>query len=138
MSDYCEWPEFFTTKWPVAKKDHKCCECRAPIKVGERYGNFTGKWPGDKIRTYKQHLICEMACRYIRDKFQDGECIGFGELWEVWDEYKQTSASVSKWPELKNYRSIVANYIWLKKKKRPLFFKTNEEVWPSLKRDRGF
>lgn len=135
MSDYCEWPDFYTTKWPIAKKEHKCCECYAPIKVGERYGNFTGKWPGDKIRTHKQHLICEMACRFIRDKIQDGECIGFGELWEIWDEYKAKHNGDER---QKNYRSIVANFLWQKEKKRPLFFKTKESSWPSLSRDRGF
>lgn len=112
--DYCEIPEFFDANWPIARKQHKCCECGQPIHTGEKYGKFTGKWAG-RMDTYKQHLDCEKACVYIRDKFNGGDCIGFGELFERWRDYGQVEDR--KHPE---YRSIVARIIWRTRKEQRL------------------
>jgi len=31
----------------VAKKQHRCCECRRTIEIGEQYENFAGKWDAE-------------------------------------------------------------------------------------------
>lgn len=83
----CERPEFYSTKEYVARKVHECCECSAPIVVGEKYFYCIGKWDGE-ISCHKQHLLCEETCEFIRDCIEK-DCIGFGCLKEWWDEYKQ-------------------------------------------------
>lgn len=112
--DYCEFPEFFSAQWPVAKKKHKCCECDQPIHPGEKYGRFTGKWDGD-LGSFKQHLDCEKACVFIRDKFQQGECIPFGTLFEFYDEDDQLS---KKYEDSLEFRKIMARILWRKRKER--------------------
>ena len=76
----CEIPEFFNVTEPKARNQYRCCECAAPILAGEVYVYCVGKWDGG-MNTYKQHLLCANACRWIRDD-SDGECIGFGDLKE--------------------------------------------------------
>jgi hypothetical protein len=47
---YCgesELPTMFRQTWHVARKEHKCCECRDTIKIGERYERSFGVWDGD-------------------------------------------------------------------------------------------
>lgn len=106
VSDWCEIPEFYVEAWPKANKVHACCECSALILPGEKHGKFTGKWDG-RMRTYRQHIVCCEACVFIRDKFQDGECIGFGELSEYYKEY--TFKSDEHGQEL---RRKMAKIIW--------------------------
>lgn len=83
----CSMPEVFTSKTGiVARKEHKCCECKGSIHKGEAYYYCQGQWEGDFSR-YRQHLNCKEACTMIRDNFFQGECIGFGELFEYYHEY---------------------------------------------------
>lgn len=133
MYDYCERPEFFSGSWPVARKEHKCCECGQTIFIGEKYGSFTGKWDGD-VDTNKQHLECEEACRYLRDFITDGECIPFGGLHDdCWD-----MPSFKTGQNNKDFRSVFAKALWRKKKGRPLtFFKPREIINKSLNNDRA-
>ena len=109
---YCEIPEFFDAQWPVARKQHRCCECGQAIHIGEKHGKFTGKWDGD-LSTYRQHLDCEAACVFIRDEFQDGECIGFGQLWEYWQDY-----SCKGYPRSFEFRKIMARIIRRERRER--------------------
>lgn len=76
----CELPAFYATEEVCAAKVHKCCECIAPIEVGEKHLICTGKWDGT-IDRYRQHLLCAQACMMVRDEFND-DCIGFGQLFE--------------------------------------------------------
>ena len=39
-------PEWHRTSRPKAAKPHRCEECAAPIKAGERYRYDVGKWDG--------------------------------------------------------------------------------------------
>lgn len=39
--------ECYTTKFPVARKEHKCEFCRKKIAVGEKYSCFSGKYDGE-------------------------------------------------------------------------------------------
>ena len=65
MSDYecyCEPQEgeacdVWTTKMRVARKSHKCCECREEIKAGDRYEYIFSVFEGD-IYTYKTCEFC--------------------------------------------------------------------------------
>lgn len=83
---YCELPKFFNSKTGVrSKKVRRCCECAVPIPAGEPHYVGTGCWD-DGVQTYRQHLACKEACTTIRE-MQDGECIGFGELWEYWHDF---------------------------------------------------
>jgi len=69
-------PEVCRTEIRRAAKEHRCCECGATIKVGERHQYVTGKWDGfwDAYRT------C-MPCKAVRD---DRMSCGwaYGRLWE--------------------------------------------------------
>ncbi len=78
----CELPLFYSHWEVTARKSHTCCECIAPINPGERHFVASGMWPdGDKPKRFRQHLLCEKACEYVRDYFND-DCIGFGQLFE--------------------------------------------------------
>lgn len=82
MRGYCEnMPEFYSWSEPVARKAHRCCECDALIVKGEKHFSCTGKWEGG-ISTFRQHTLCMEACMYVRDKLNDGDCVGFGSLRE--------------------------------------------------------
>ena len=133
MSDYCEIPEFYSVTWPKARKLHKCCECGRDIFVGEKYCRVNAKWDGD-VRTEKQHLDCEEACRYYRD-FINMECLYFGELFDMDDSWP------SKKSKHKDVRSIMAKVIYRAKKNRPLkFFKPRKihNEWLAKDRERGW
>jgi hypothetical protein len=83
---YCEFPEFYSESLPKAKKPHRCCECAAPIEVGEKHLYYRGKWDGE-FDTGRQHMLCREVCMELnrpgREKY--GECeIPFGGLWEYW------------------------------------------------------
>lgn len=57
---YCDvdsYPEFFSDNSHVAKKQHKCSECRGPIYPGEKYRRRSGKWDGE-VRSYTQCIAC--------------------------------------------------------------------------------
>lgn len=103
---YCEWPDFFSSRYPRARKVYKCCECLGPILPKEQYGYHVGKWNG-KVKSFRQHLLCEKACVYIRDKFNAGECIGFSDLWE-WVRDEGSLGNHKKDPDVREFRKIVA------------------------------
>lgn len=84
-------PEFYTWSEPVARKEHECCECSAPILNGEKHFCGRGKWEG-KIDTYRQHMLCCEACMWVRDKIED-ECIPFGALQVWYGEYAHEALS---------------------------------------------
>ncbi len=75
-SDHDYYPDFFVEEWPVAKKEHKCCECGEAIKPGQKYHKVAGKWEGD-FSTYK---TC-MPCHNIREHYCPHGYV-FGELAE--------------------------------------------------------
>jgi hypothetical protein len=72
-----DWPAtVFSSSVRRAAKEHRCCECRETIKVGDHYEHVTGLWDGH-WSTYKTCLLCVE----IRTHFA---CDGwiFGQLWE--------------------------------------------------------
>lgn len=66
MLDACwcnyDHPEFYRKTVQVARKMHKCDECRGHIMKGERYEYVYGKWDGD-LGVYK--TCC--GCLALRD-----------------------------------------------------------------------
>lgn len=115
---FCEIPKFFSCSWRNARKEHRCCECGKPIFKGERYGSFSGRWE-DRFDSFKQHLECEDACVFIRDNFNSGECLYFGELFE--NEYESTYYPKDEL-KYRQYRRILARVKWRKHKGTPLKF----------------
>lgn len=107
----CAIPEFYSHSEPVARKQHLCCECRAPILPGERHFAWRGKWDGS-MNSGRQHLLCMEACMLIRDKLNDHECIGFGELFEFFDEMQTSSAEGRKHEAIGQLRNMMARIKW--------------------------
>lgn len=106
MSWFCDdsdGPSFYSWKEPKARKAYSCCECDAPIRTGERYFVVTGKWEGG-ISRFRQHLLCLETCMYIRDNITNGECVGFGTLWEFWTDCRQKNNK----PEVIKLRNLLA------------------------------
>lgn len=111
-------PTFYVTNEQKARKEHPCCECRAPIRKGEVYLECRGKWDGS-ISTHRQHLLCAEACMLIRDKFEF-ECIPFGMLKEWVHEWKQEMpAQHRQRPEVIALRSLMAKIFWREYKGKP-------------------
>ena len=109
----CMIPEFYAYSEPVARKQHQCCECHAPILPGEKHFHYRGKWDGH-LETGRQHLVCMEACMLIRDHLNDGECIGFGQLndflGDAWDFLDRKAAK--KCEHISKLRSLVAAIRW--------------------------
>lgn len=84
---YCdlEEPSLYALREPLARREHDCCECAAPIIRGERYLRVAAKWPGDKKpQVLKQHIACAEACEAVRDADLYGGCLAFGGLNDFW------------------------------------------------------
>jgi len=80
-TDY-DVPEFFQSTWHTARKEHRCCECRQPITVGQRYERIAGKWEGQ----FDTFSTCE-KCADLRDSLNDVTCPAIGNLVETYTEY---------------------------------------------------
>jgi hypothetical protein len=81
--------EFYAESWRVARREHRCCECRRTIRPGERYQRASGKSDGD----FWMAKTCAQ-CAEIRKAFVCGsweferlwECIA-EELFPVWQTH---------------------------------------------------
>lgn len=109
---YCELPSVYDHTEPVARKRHKCCECSAPILKGEKHFHAWGVWDGRRS-THRQHIVCMEACMMIRDRFNDGECVGFGCLKEEFSELPTWHKERSRRDHvLLKLRSLMAKILW--------------------------
>ena len=63
---FCDYeaPEFFVERMRVARKSHKCVECRRGIAPGEYYEYTSGKWDGD-FSVYKTCLRCQAVRKFV-------------------------------------------------------------------------
>lgn len=104
-------PDFYHWSEPIARKPHRCCECRAPIEKGEKHFHARGKLDGE-ISVYRQHLLCMEACMTIRDEFQGGECIPFGALMDWMHEYKFDLREDRHKEPVKKLRGLMARIRW--------------------------
>lgn len=75
-------PAFSSIKFRVARRDHKCCECRNVISKGSEYQYVSGMWDG-VIHTYK---TCT-NCADLRDSLSDVTCWYYGGLSDAYNEY---------------------------------------------------
>lgn len=84
---YCDYdaaPEFFSEKFVVAKKEHKCCECGKTIAVGAEYEYVSGKWDG----SFGSFKSC-IKCSDLRIALAEVSCPYYGGLFEEYWEYLQ-------------------------------------------------
>jgi len=57
----CEIPVVYEVKTVKARKQHKCCECRGIIEIGESYNIHSGLWAGE----WGNYKVCP-ECDEIR------------------------------------------------------------------------
>lgn len=87
MAEYCDMgPECYSFAEYRARKEYRCCECRTPINLGEKYLRCFGVWEGE-VSTFRQHILCAEACEWFRDGINEGDCLPFGSLFEEAREY---------------------------------------------------
>lgn len=55
-------PSVFGQDQRKARKEHKCCECRSIIRVGEIYSYSHGVWDGSGA-SFKQCMSCDEVMR---------------------------------------------------------------------------
>lgn len=68
MECYCDYDEtwkLYEKSNPVARKQHKCNECKAPILPGERY-EYVFALSSDGVSTYKTCQHCTGARDYLQ------------------------------------------------------------------------
>jgi hypothetical protein len=96
--NYDGYPEFYTWKYPKARKEYKCCECDRAILKGQQYERYTDKFDGS-IHTAK---TC-MDCSHIRSGLtcEGNSSPDFGYLWyEIKGNFHQlkSTACLTKIP----------------------------------------
>ena len=74
--DFCE-----VTTVKAARKRHKCCECRGPILVGEKYERTVGRWKGE-LRTFRECRLCLELRQWATISMPCFCSFTFGELHE--------------------------------------------------------
>ncbi len=114
----CMRPDFCECHERTARKQHRCCECSAPIMPGDKYISVAGKWEGD-FSTYKHHWLCAEACEYIRDHFNDNDCIGFSTLKEWYGEWRMGwQGRCRDDADVVAFRSLMAKILWRERRAR--------------------
>jgi hypothetical protein len=77
-----ETPKIIREEYPIARKQHVCCECSSIINKGEKYQKITGLW--DTFQTYKTCIFCAT----VRDKAMNDFDLMFDEGFpfeQLWD-----------------------------------------------------
>lgn len=69
----CEMPTAYRMTVRVARKAHRCCECKGVIPAGEKYDYHSGIWDGSPAT----FTVC-VDCDALRDQVVS-EC---GLLWD--------------------------------------------------------
>lgn len=77
----CEVPDFYNETQPIARKAHRCCECRGVIRIGEKYARCVGGYDGS-VFSEAQHVACRDFAAEVNKKYSgsDGCFIAFGEV----------------------------------------------------------
>ena len=78
---YAEIPSVFSDTVRKARREHKCCECRRAIKIGEQYHLSKGCWEG-KWDEYKTCMDCQDLREEIGGLYRSDEWPPFGTLSE--------------------------------------------------------
>lgn len=103
----CEMSIVYDCDKRKARKEHKCCECRGVIQVGETYNYHHGIW-SDGPEQYKTCLECEVLRDDIdmelnKNSCYRGESTPFGSLYESIFEVR-TLEVVSRFLNIKRKR----------------------------------
>lgn len=80
VDDY-DPPQFSSSDWRRARKEHKCEECYGPIRPRETYKRVAGKYDG-MMYTYALCESCD-AWGEAYSKAQRQHCSGRGWSWEL-------------------------------------------------------
>lgn len=64
MIDNAEYPEFCSEQTHIARKQHRCGECKRTIEAGEKYHVTSGKWDGE-FQAYKTCAHCVSARSWL-------------------------------------------------------------------------
>lgn len=105
-----DMPEFVDDHAHCARKQHRCCECSAPIQVGERYIKTKGVWDGE-FSEFKQHELCAEAFKHaisLNTGF-DNEGVWYGGVFEWFDDEGRFEGAVKL--EEKEMRSMIAKML---------------------------
>lgn len=87
---------FYSSTDRVARKEHRCTECKGAIQSGQRYRLTAGKWNG-RIESFK---TCERCCT-VWDALQElGYCISHEYLIEDYQDYLDMTGSKKKAREI--------------------------------------
>lgn len=118
MCDDAEPPEVYRDSHPVARKEHRCCECRGTISPGEQYSRFEGLWDG-RFRTYKTCADCQELRALIRATYKDpynyGPYLG-GMYEEVFESRHSTPAWVKHFMDTRRKRNAPPSHKgWMEK-----------------------
>lgn len=68
-------PECFREWHPVARKEHRCCECADTIAVGTRHYTCSGVWDGTPMR-FRICPTCERARDIVEEHEHEEGCTG--------------------------------------------------------------
>jgi hypothetical protein len=49
--------DFGDTRWPIARKDHRCEWCGVVIPAGTKHAQFAGRWDGE-WQNWRMHSEC--------------------------------------------------------------------------------
>src|SRR5687767_6685191 len=84
-------PRVYEERHHKARKEHKCCECRLPIRPGERYLACFGVWDGT-AETFKICEVCEWFRSRIIEIEEEAGCAGesfppFGSVQSLMTDY---------------------------------------------------
>ena len=82
MCGYGEAPSVQWVEHPVARKEHKCCECLSVISPGERYERVSGVWDGE-FGVFKTCMVCAEVREAAMARYRFDDSIPFECLWEI-------------------------------------------------------
>jgi hypothetical protein len=74
--------EFARDGVSVARKSHRCCECKGAIEAGDRYHWFTGKSNGDFFGLKTCRRCCYDRNRIVEHELAEG--CEWHEAWPPW------------------------------------------------------
>lgn len=99
-------PTVYGCETPTARKEHKCCECRGTIRVGEKYHRHHGIWAGD-AETFKVCLDCEeLRAECDKNEIYDYEKVYFGGVEEFVYESRDEQLLL-RFLEIKKKRGVL-------------------------------
>ena len=107
-------PTLYNTYTYKAKKEHKCCECRGKICVGEKYHSIFGIWEGEPYQ-FKTCSDCELLRNKMIAEVTLGEPIAFGFLSEELIENSETKEYIKIFLDICKKRGVEITPFWFER-----------------------